>query len=230
MIIMVVNINNSIRIITSEFSKSVDAAVNKSGEDFRSVLGVKNMVDGVSSPSEYAADHVIDFNSYQQVSSQDEGGRFNHTRGSRDVIDNDTTAESEFQSPLRTSQLYYSDSNLPATAPRYSSIQAPAGANIPADSRVRGLVPCVGGRLNISSIPTVDSGSDGSSPNASTPSDEEKESSRNDSKRRGEWRSQHDLISQIIHRNICDFWDDNDHFYSSFMKTYFCISDHLLMF
>jgi hypothetical protein len=201
MIIRVVNINNSIRIITAEFSKSVDAAVNKSGEDFRSVLGVKNMVDGVSSPSqyEYVADRVIDFNSYQQVSSQEKGGRFNHMRGSRDAVDNDTTAESEFQSPLRTSHLHYSDSNLPATAPRYSSVQAPAGANIPADSHVRGLVSCVGGRLNISSIPTVDSGSDRSSPNASTPSDEEKESSRNGSRRRGEWHHQHDLSSEIIH-------------------------------
>lgn len=201
MIVRVVNINNSIRIITSEFSKSVDAAVNKLGEDFRSVLGVKNMVDSVSSPSqyEYVADRVIDFNAYQQVSSQDNGGRFNHVRRSRDAVDNDTTAESEFQSPLRTSQLYYSDSNLPATAPRHNSIQALAGANIPADSRVRGLVPCVGGRLNISSIPTVDSGSDRSSPNASTPSDEEKESFRNDSRRRGEWCRQHDLSSEIIH-------------------------------
>jgi hypothetical protein len=202
MIVRVVNINYSIRIITSELSKSVDAAVNKSGEDFRSVLGVKNMVDSVSSPSqyEYVADRVIDFNSYQQVSSQDKGGRFNHMRGSRDAVDSDTTAESEFQSPLRTSQIHYSDSNLPlpATAPRYSSVQAPAGANIPADSRVRGLIPCVGGRLNISSIPTVDSGSDRSSPNASTPSDEEKESSRNDSRRRGEWRQQHDLSNEII--------------------------------
>lgn len=139
------------------------------------------MVDNVSSSTqdEYATDRMIDYKSNQRVSLQGKGERYNDMHRSRDATDNDTTAESEFQSPFRTnrSKFYYDENNLSATAPRFSSAQATAGISIPEDNRMRRLVPSVGGRLNISNIPILDSGSDRSSPNDSNPSDEEKESS-----------------------------------------------------
>ena len=145
------------------------------------------MVDNVSSTTqdEYATDRMIDRKSNQRVSLQEKGERYNDIHRSRDATDNDTTAESEFQSPLRTnrSKFYYGENNLTATVPRFSSAQATVGNSTPEDNRMRRLLPSVGGRLNISNIPILDSGSDRSSPNASNPSDEEKEpSSRNGSR------------------------------------------------
>lgn len=143
------------------------------------------MVDNVSSATqdEYATDHMIDYKSNQRVSLQDKGDIHNDMHRSRDATDNDTTAESEFQSPLRTniSKFYYAENNLTATVPRFSSAQATVGNSIPEDNRLRRLVPSVGGRLNISNIPILDSGSDRSSPNDSNPSGEEKGSSRSKS-------------------------------------------------
>ena len=144
---------------------------------------------------------MIDFKSYQQVSLHDKGERVDGIRRSRDATDNDTTAESEFQSPIRANKFYYNDNNLSATAPRFGSVQAAASIDIPQSNRVRRLVPSVGGRLNISNIPVLDSsGSDRSSPNVSTPSDEEKESSpRNDSRRRhGEWSTYSTVRLQLL--------------------------------
>ena len=138
------------------------------------------MVDNVSlsTQDEYATDRMIDYKSNQRVSLLGKGERYNAMHRSRDATDNDTTAESEFQSPLRTNKFYFGENNLSATIPRFSSAQATApGISIPEGNRMRRLVPSVGGRLNISNIPILDSGSDRSSPNDSNPSDEEKGSS-----------------------------------------------------
>lgn len=98
-------------------------------------------------------------------------------RRRKEFNENDTTAE--FQSPLRgVKQSNYDDINAPPTVPRYANIGGSGGRYQPQIqiNQPRRYSASVGGRLNLSEIPIIDSGSDRSSPNALSPSDEEKES------------------------------------------------------
>jgi hypothetical protein len=96
-------------------------------------------------------------------------------RRRKEFNENDTTAE--FQSPLRgVKQNSYNDVNAPPTVPRYANVGGSGGKYQPQSHQPKRYSASVGGRLNLSEIPIVDSGSDRSSPNASSPSDQDKES------------------------------------------------------
>lgn len=117
--------------------------------------------------------------SYKKINPQQKEVEKNFTNDSgrrrKEFNENDTTAE--FQSPLRgVKQSNYDDINGPPTVPRYSNVGGSGGRYQPQNNQPRRYSASVGGRLNLSEIPIIDSGSDRSSPNASSPSDEEKES------------------------------------------------------
>jgi hypothetical protein len=69
----------------------------------------------------------------------------------------------------------YCDVNAPPTVPRYANVGGSGGRYQPQINQPKRYSASVGGRLNLSEIPIIDSGSDRSSPNALSPSDEDKE-------------------------------------------------------
>jgi hypothetical protein len=168
------NINKSIKIIAKELDRAVDAAVNKSGEDFRNILGVRNMTEENPALGQY--DYVTDgferLNTYQKEIPKNPTNESGRRR--KEFNENDTTAECH--SPLRgVKQSNNNDVNTPSTVPRYSNAVGTGGKSQPQIHQPRRYSASVGGRLNLSEIPVIDSGSDRSSPNALSPSDEEKE-------------------------------------------------------
>lgn len=150
----------------SKLNKGVDLAINKSGEDFRRILGIPKVVDEVNIENQYdnvMTGHTQGIDIYQKLSSQYPNDESQQRYGTA-VNENDITTE--FQSPLRgLKQSYYIDGDAPTTAPRYSGIGDRYQSS---GSRNRG-------KLNISDIPLIDSASDRSSPEALSPSEEEKE-------------------------------------------------------
>lgn len=176
----VTKINKSIKIIARELDRTVDAAVNKSGEDFRNILGIRNMIEEspVLGEYDYVNDRFERFHPYQKEISKRQTNDASRRRN--EFNENDTTAE--FHSPLRgVKQNNYNndndnDANAPPTVPRYSNTGGTVGRYQPQIHQPKRYSASVGGRLNLSEIPIIDSGSDHSSPNALSPSDEEKES------------------------------------------------------
>jgi hypothetical protein len=149
--------------------------VNKSGEDFRNILGVRNMTE--ENPAlgqyDYVTDGFENLNPYRKEVSKHPTNDSGRRR--KEFNENDTTAE--FYSPLRgVKHKDYCDVNAPPTVPRYANVGGSGGRYQPQINQPKRYSASVGGRLNLSEIPIIDSGSDRSSPNALSPSDEDKES------------------------------------------------------
>lgn len=177
-------INCSIKATDQDLNRTVDVALNKSSEDFRNMLGVRTMFDEVAPqnhddriPSSYLNQH----DKLRSRKLPSDHGRFDS-----DASENDTTTE--FQSPMRSSkQQYFKDSTAQSTLPRYSNSIRIGDVHGPRNVLSNDRFSSARGKLNISEIPIVDSGSDHSSPNALSGPNEDKESPEGDESESGRW-------------------------------------------
>lgn len=178
-------VNFSIEATEMDLNKTVDAALNKSSEDFRNMLGVRIMFDEVvpqNHDDRIPSDYI---NQHDKLRSRKLLN--DHARYDSDGSENDTTTE--FHSPMRSSKQYFRDSVAPSTLPRYSNLTRTSVAYTPKIGSQNNIYSSARGKLNISEIPIVDSGSDHSSPNALSESTEEKESPEVDESESGKLAS-----------------------------------------